>query len=105
MFAGSASAVRSIFWALSKISATPFSLSSLECPLAALSQTCSVRRIPKDALCDTPIEVGTMLKRNVVGPGLSLVLFSLFVVVRVTAQIPQGAASTETGFGGINNIS
>ncbi len=47
-----------------------------------------------------------MLKRNVVGPGLSLVLFSLFVVVRVTAQgIPQGAASTDTGLGGINTIS
>src|SRR6267142_2667595 len=106
MFAGSASAVRSIFWALSKISATPFSLSSLECPLAALSQTCSVRRIPKDALSDTPIEVGIMLKRNVVGSGLSLVLFSLFLVVRVTAQgIPQGAASTDTGLGGVNTIS
>ena len=47
-----------------------------------------------------------MLKRNVVGPGLSLVLFSLFVVVRVTAQgIPQGAASTDTGLGGVNTIS
>jgi Tfp pilus assembly protein PilF len=46
-----------------------------------------------------------MLKRNVVGPGLSLVLFTLFVVVRVTAQgIPQGAASTDTGFGGVNTI-
>ena len=45
-----------------------------------------------------------MLKRNV--PGLSLVLISLFVVVRVTAQgIPQGAASTDTGFGGVNTIS
>jgi Flp pilus assembly protein TadD len=50
--------------------------------------------------------VGIMLKRNVVGRGLSLVLFSLFVVVRVTAQgIPQGAASTDTGFGGVNTIS
>ena len=47
-----------------------------------------------------------MLKRNVGGPGLSLVLFSLFVVVRVTAQgIPQGAASTDTGLGGINTVS
>lgn len=47
-----------------------------------------------------------MFKRNVVASGLSLVLFSLFVVVRVTAQsIPQGAASTDTGFGGINTIS
>lgn len=47
-----------------------------------------------------------MLKRNVVGPGLSLVLFTLFVVVRVTAQgIPQGAASTDTGLGGVNTIS
>jgi len=47
-----------------------------------------------------------MLKRNVGGPGLSLVLFSLFVVVRVTAQgIPEGTASTDTGFGGINTIS
>ncbi len=46
-----------------------------------------------------------MLKRNVGGPGLSLVLFSLFVVVRVTAQgIPQGAASTDTGLGGVNTI-
>jgi Putative Zn-dependent protease, contains TPR repeats len=47
-----------------------------------------------------------MLKRNVGGPGLALVLFSLLVVVRVTAQgIPQGAASTDTGFGGVNTIS
>ena len=47
-----------------------------------------------------------MLKRTVCGPGLFLVLFSLFVVVRVTAQgIPQGAASTDTGFGGVNSIS
>jgi tetratricopeptide (TPR) repeat protein len=47
-----------------------------------------------------------MLKRNVGGPGLSVVLFSLFVVVRVTAQgIPQGAASTDTGLGGVNTIS
>lgn len=47
-----------------------------------------------------------MLKRNVVGSGLSLVLFSLFVAVRVTAQgIPQGAASTDTGLGGVNTIS
>jgi tetratricopeptide (TPR) repeat protein len=47
-----------------------------------------------------------MLKRNVVGPGLTLVLFSLFVVVRVTAQgIPEGAASTDTGLGGVNTIS
>ena len=47
-----------------------------------------------------------MLKRNVGGPGLALVLFLLFVVVRVTAQgIPPGAASTDTGFGGINTIS
>ena len=47
-----------------------------------------------------------MLKRNVVGPGLSLVLFSLFVMVRVAAQgIPQGAASTDTGLGGVNSIS
>jgi tetratricopeptide (TPR) repeat protein len=47
-----------------------------------------------------------MLKRNIGGPGLSLVLFSLFVVVRVTAQgIPQGAASTDTGLGGVNTIS
>jgi Flp pilus assembly protein TadD len=47
-----------------------------------------------------------MLKRNLGGPGLSLVLFSLLVVVRVTAQgIPQGAASTDTGFGGVNTIS
>ena len=41
-----------------------------------------------------------------VGPGLSVFLFSLLVVVRVTAQgIPQGAASTDTGFGGVNTIS
>ena len=47
-----------------------------------------------------------MLKKNVGGSGLSLVLFSLFVVVRVTAQgIPQGAASTDTGLGGVNTIS
>jgi Flp pilus assembly protein TadD len=47
-----------------------------------------------------------MLKRNVSRPGLSLVLFSLFVVVRIAAQgIPQGAASTDTGLGGVNSIS
>ena len=47
-----------------------------------------------------------MLKRNIVGPGLTLVLFSLFVVVRVAAQgIPEGAASTDTGLGGVNTIS
>lgn len=47
-----------------------------------------------------------MLKRNIGGQGLSLVFFSLFVVVRVTAQgIPQGAASTDTGLGGVNTIS
>ncbi len=35
-----------------------------------------------------------------------MVLFSLFVAVRITAQgIPQGAASTDTGFGGVNTIS
>ncbi|HXD32084.1 MAG TPA: tetratricopeptide repeat protein [Pyrinomonadaceae bacterium] len=47
-----------------------------------------------------------MLKRNVGGSGFSLVLFSLLLVVRVTAQgIPQGAASTDTGLGGVNTIS
>lgn len=47
-----------------------------------------------------------MLKRNIGGAGFSLVLFSLFLVVRVTAQgIPQGAASTDTGLGGVNTIS
>jgi Flp pilus assembly protein TadD len=47
-----------------------------------------------------------MLKKNLGGSGLSLVLFTLFVVVRVTAQgIPQGAASTDTGLGGVNTIS
>ena len=47
-----------------------------------------------------------MLKRNIGGPVLSLVLFSLLVVVRVAAQgIPQGAASTDTGLGGVNSIS
>ncbi len=47
-----------------------------------------------------------MLKRNVIAPGLSLVVISLAVAVRVTAQgIPQGAATTDTGFGGVNSIS
>src|ERR1700730_2957269 len=70
------------------------------------SDNAQSEEFPKDALSDTPIEVGIMLKRNVGGPGLSLVLFSLFVVVRVTAQgIPQGAASTDTGLGGVNSIS
>ena len=47
-----------------------------------------------------------MLKRSIGGPGLTLVLFSLFVVVRVTAQgIPEGSASTDTGLGGVNTIS
>jgi Flp pilus assembly protein TadD len=45
-----------------------------------------------------------MLKRG--GRGLTVVLFSLLVVVRVIAQgIPQGAASTDTGLGGVNTIS
>lgn len=48
-----------------------------------------------------------MLKKNhQAGSGLSLVLFLVLVVVRVTAQsIPQGAASTDTGLGGANTIS
>lgn len=47
-----------------------------------------------------------MLKKNLFGPGLSLVLFSVLVVVRVTGQgIPPGSASTDTGFGGVNTIS
>ena len=53
-----------------------------------------------------------MLKKNLTGTGLSLVLFSLMVVVPVAAQsvppqggIPPGAASTETGLGGQNVIS
>jgi Flp pilus assembly protein TadD len=47
-----------------------------------------------------------MLKRIVGGPGLSVVLFLLLVVVRVTAQgIPPGSATTDTGFGGNNQIS
>jgi Flp pilus assembly protein TadD len=46
-----------------------------------------------------------MLKRNAGGP-LSVVLFSFLIIVRATAQgIPPGAASTETGFGGVNTIS
>jgi tetratricopeptide (TPR) repeat protein len=47
-----------------------------------------------------------MLKRNVAGLALSVVLFLLLIVVRVTAQgIPQGAASADTGLGGVNSIS
>ena len=51
-----------------------------------------------------------MLKRNLAGPGLSVILFSLFVVVPVTAQpsqggIPPGAASADSGLGGANIIS
>lgn len=47
-----------------------------------------------------------MLKRNVRGAGLSVVLLSLFFVVQVTAQgIPPGSASTDTGLGGVNTIS
>ena len=46
-----------------------------------------------------------MLKINLTGAGLALVLFSLLVVVRVTAQaIPPGAASTDTGLGGTNSV-
>ena len=46
-----------------------------------------------------------MLERNVRGLGLSLVLFSLLFVARVTAQvIPPGSGSTDTGFGGANSI-
>ena len=41
-----------------------------------------------------------MLKRNVGGPGLSLVLFLLLVVVRVTAQsVPGGPPPTDAGWG------
>ena len=56
-----------------------------------------------------------MLKRNVAGRALALVLFLLLVVVRVAAQSPQGglpqggfppgAASTDSGLGGGNAIS
>jgi len=52
-----------------------------------------------------------MLKRRLGGPvGLSVVLFTLLVVVPVTAQIPQGgvspgAASADSGLGGVNTIS
>jgi Tfp pilus assembly protein PilF len=47
-----------------------------------------------------------MLKKNAGAPGLFLVLFSLLVVVRVTAQnVPTGTASTDTGLGGVNIIS
>lgn len=50
--------------------------------------------------------VGTMLKRNLSGPGLAIVLFSLLIAVQATAQgIPQGSASTDTGLGGVNTIS
>ncbi|MFN2577675.1 MAG: tetratricopeptide repeat protein [Pyrinomonadaceae bacterium] len=47
-----------------------------------------------------------MLERNARGLGLSVVLLSLFFVVRVAGQgIPPGSASTDTGYGGINTIS
>ncbi len=57
-----------------------------------------------------------MLKRTPDGRGLSVVLFSLLVVVHVAAQgtspggipqggIPPGAASTDTGLGGSNAVS
>ena len=47
-----------------------------------------------------------MLKKNAGATGLFLVLFSLLVVVRVTAQnVPTGTASTDTGLGGVNIIS
>jgi tetratricopeptide (TPR) repeat protein len=47
-----------------------------------------------------------MVVRNVCGPGLLVVLFSLLIVVQATAQgIPQGSASTDTGLGGVNTIS
>src|SRR6187397_1308850 len=70
---------------------------------------------PETQLADTPIEVGIMLKRHLAGLGLTLVLFSLLVVVRVAAQgsqgglpqggFPPGAASTDSGLGGGNAIS
>src|SRR5215510_15134101 len=42
-----------------------------------------------------------MLKRNAGGAGLSLVLFLLLVVARVTAQgLPRSTPSTDTGWGG-----
>jgi Flp pilus assembly protein TadD len=47
-----------------------------------------------------------MLVRNVRGLGLSVVWLTLFFVVRIAAQgIPQGAAATDTGLGGVNSIS
>jgi Flp pilus assembly protein TadD len=52
-----------------------------------------------------------MLKRNLGGPALALVLFLLLVVVRVSAQglpqggFPPGSASTDSGLGGGNVIS
>ena len=47
-----------------------------------------------------------MLVRNICGPRLLVVLFSLLAVVQATAQgIPQGSASTDTGLGGVNTIS
>ena len=61
----------------------------------------SEQAFPKPpALSDTPVEVGIMLRRNVGGPGLSLVLFLLLVVVRVTAQsVPGGPVPTDAGWG------
>src|SRR6185436_15960827 len=52
-----------------------------------------------------------MLKRRLGGPvGLSVELLTLLVAVPVTAQIPQGgvspgAASADSGLGGVNTIS
>ena len=54
---------------------------------------------------DALIEAHTMWERNIRRRLLSVVLFLLVLVVRVTAQaIPPGSASTDTGLGGSNTI-
>jgi Flp pilus assembly protein TadD len=47
-----------------------------------------------------------MLKRDLARRGFSLVLFSLFLAIRLSAQTsPPGSASTDTGMGGTNTVS
>lgn len=54
-------------------------------------------------VAEAAIEVDIMLERKVLRL-LPVVLFALFYVVPLAAQIPEMSASTDTGLGGVNSI-